>query len=97
MLTKEEKLAILSKAIDEGAQIDINFYDLPRVKANSLITDIAGEMNAPSQEHIRNDVYWYSTKENQARETFRVTAFYNPLLEEGYMVEDVKFEEVEMK
>ena len=94
MLTKEEKLAILSKAIDEGAQIDVNFYDLSKGKAHELIKGFADEMDVAVHDKFNNNTYWYVVKEKQRCETLQVTAFYNPLLEDGYMVEDVKFEEI---
>ena len=93
MLTKEEKLAILSKAIDEGAQIDVLFYRLPKTKAQEIASDFADDMKATALEKMHGTSHWYSTKPED--NSINITAFYEPEADEGYMVEDVKFEEVE--
>ena len=91
MLTKEQKLAILSKAIDEGAQIDVLFYRLPKVKAQEIASDFADDMKAIAYEKTRGTSYWYTTKEEG--NSISITAFYEPETDEGYMEEDVIFEE----
>ena len=95
MLTKEEKLAILSKAIDEGAQIDVLFYRLPKAKAQEITRDFANDMKAVNLEKTHGTSHWYSIKEEF--NSINITAFYEPETEEGYMEEDVIFEEVETK
>ena len=97
MLTKEEKLAILSKAIDEGAKIDIKFHDVSKGKAHELVTGFAEEMNAEAHDKRMRGTFWYTTQDEPTLETVKVTAFYEPKLEDGYMVEDITFEEVETK
>ena len=87
MLTKEEKLAILSKAIDEGAKININFYETETKQAASQINEYAEMMGTEVYDHSRNKTKWYVTYDRE----MEVTMFHES--ESEYMEEDVKFEE----
>lgn len=89
MLTKEQKLAILSKAIDEGAKININFYEMETKQAASKINEYARMMNTEVYDHSRNETNWYVA---YGRE-LDVTMFHEQKEESEYMEEDVKFEE----
>ena len=89
MLTKEQKLAILSKAIDEGANIDINFHKLTRTNAALLTNEIAGMMGTLAVSKSGSGYQWYKAESPG----IDVNAFYEP----SYMVEDVKFEEEEVE
>lgn len=88
MLTKEQKLAILSKAIDEGAKININFYEMETKQAASKINEYAEMMNTKVYDHSRNGTNWYVA---YGRE-LDVTMFHEQKEESEYMEEDVVFE-----
>lgn len=81
MLTKQQKLDILSKAIDEGAHIDINFHDLTQSDAALLTKEIARILDTAVVQDSRSGFNWYRTHAPK----FKVNAFYD----RGYMVEDV--------
>lgn len=89
MLTKEEKLAILSKAIDEGADINIHFHNMQQGKANKLISEFAESMSVKMEQRVGDYSQWYSASTETFTEELKVTAFFKP----EYMVEDVNFEE----
>lgn len=86
MLTKQQKLDVLSKAIDEGAVIDISFFDVTKSKAAVLTTDFAEMMGAPTEGKNRENTFWYQAR-SEDRDV-KVTAFYKPS-KESYMLEDV--------
>lgn len=97
MLTKEEKLAILSKAIDEGARITVDFHKLTNKQAETRISEYAEMMNSDVNTSSYKTSNWHSTKAGSFDEEIMVSAFYRPHEEEEYMVEDITFEEVETK
>lgn len=83
MLTKQQKLDVLSKAIDEGAKIRISFHGLTRSNA-ALKTKTLAEMLGTSVKNDNNlNTYWYQAESPE----LRVTAFYDN--KSPYMVEDV--------
>lgn len=92
MLTKQQKLDILSKAIDEGADIEINFYKVSKSRAAILTTDFAETMGTSTEGKNGSGFYWYQAHAPK----FKVNAFYDN--KSSYMVEDVvrTIEEVEM-
>ena len=81
MLTKQQKLDILSKAIDQGANIDINFHNLTRSNAALLTTELAGMMGTQALNKSGSGFHWYKAESPG----IDVAAFYEP----SYMVEDV--------
>lgn len=81
MLTKQQKLDVLSKAIDEGANIDINFHDLTQSNAALLTKEIARMMGTQSVSKSGSGFHWYKIQTPGVD----VAAFYDP----SYMVEDV--------
>ena len=89
MLTKQQKLDVLSKAIDEGADIRISFHQGNRSRAAVLTTELAGMMETTTTGKTFDDSFWYEA----SIPGFDVVAFYDPT----YMIEDVKFEEEEVE
>ena len=83
MLTKQQKLDVLSKAIDEGANIDINFHDLTQSDAALLTKEIARMTGKQAEEKSGLGFSCYQVYDSK----FMVNAFYKP--EQSYMVEDV--------
>ena len=94
MLTKQQKLDVLSKAIDEGAEINIWFYDFTKSKAAVVITELAEMMGTPTEGKNGENAYWYQTHSKDG--DLKINAFYE-LPKESYLVEDVvrTIEEVE--
>ena len=85
MLTKEQKLAILSEAIDNGARIDVSFHHMSQELAKALITDMAKKMNVELEAKEK----WYTARTNRFKDELKLSAYFEP----EYMVEDVNFEE----
>ena len=71
-LTKQQKLDILSKAIDEGADIDISFFDVSKDKAAVLTTEFAEMMGSVTEVKTYDNAYWYMTRIPK----MKVVAFY---------------------
>lgn len=97
MLTKEEKLAILSKAIDEGARINIDVHGLTTKQAEKRINEYAEMMESDTNAFSYRGSNWHTTKTGNFDQEITVSVFYRPHEEEEYMVEDITFEEVETK
>lgn len=97
MLTKEEKLAILSKAIDEGARINIDVHGLTTKQAEKRINEYAEMMESNVITLTHSNSHWHTTKTGSFDQEITVSVFYRPHEEEEYMVEDITFEEVETK
>ena len=94
MLTKQQKLDILSKAIDKGADINVSFFDLTKSKAAVLTTELGELMGTPTEGKNGSNYYWYQTHSKDG--DLKINAFYE-LPKESYLVEDVvrTIEEVE--
>ena len=73
LLTKEQKLAILSKAIDEGASIDINFHNLNRSNAALLTNKLADMMGTQALSESGSGHHWYKAESRG----LDVAAFYD--------------------
>ena len=73
MLTKQQKLDVLSKAIDEGAIIDIHYHGLSRSNAASLTKGISNMIEVPVERKSKAHAYWYQIRYRD----FGVTAFYD--------------------
>ena len=71
-LTKQQKLDILSKAIDEGADIDVSFYHLPKSRAALLTTEFAEMMGTATEVKTHTNTHWYMTRIPK----MKVVAFY---------------------
>ena len=85
MLTKEQKLAILSEAIDNGARIDVSFHHMSQEPAKVLISDIARKMNVK----LEVNEGWYTARTTRFKDEIKLSAFFEP----EYMVEDINFDE----
>ena len=72
-LTKQQKLDILSKAIDEGASIDVNYHRTIEEKdAKSVIEEAGGITGLPTL-HFETEKYqWYKIETTG----FNIAAFY---------------------
>ena len=74
MLTKQQKLDILSKAIDEGADIDVNYHKLPKKTDAKRVIDEVGEMiGLQTTHHTGGSHQWYKIESRG----LDVVAFYD--------------------
>lgn len=73
-LTKEQKLEIVSKAIDAGANIDINFHtDSPGVAPVSELKNILADMDATYSGSTKEKSRWINFWDGNSR--FRAVVF----------------------
>lgn len=84
-LTKQQKMALLEKAIDEGAGIQVDFHNLPKAKAAAIVAEFSEVMGTSLEVKNRGIANWYETRGYSVG----VVAFYK---ESEYMEEDVSFE-----
>ena len=72
-LTKQQKLDILSKAIDEGASIDVNYHRTIEEKDAKRVIEEAGEtVGSPTLHYSTEKYQWYKIETTG----FNVAAFY---------------------
>ena len=73
MLTKQQKLDILSKAIDEGADIDVYYHKLVEQEdAQTVINELGGIAGLPTIHTKSEHHQWYKIMSKG----FNVSAFY---------------------
>ena len=73
MLTKEQKLEVLSKAIDEGANINVYYYDLTKEGAKRIVDEVGEVAGLETKHYEEPDYQWYKF----TGKDFDVAAFYD--------------------
>lgn len=90
-MTIEQKLELLRKAIEMGADVHVSFHDGPerfsdltKAQAKEIASVMSEFTDIPFKPNFHGTTNWFESKEDK----FSVTAFYTPVASD-FMEEDV--------
>lgn len=79
----EEKLAFVRKALEMGANVEVNFHNIKsKEEAKQVAVELSKEFNLPHRHREHNNTHWYKIRNEDW--TLEAAIFYGE-----YMIEDV--------